>query len=564
MPRTPSPRPPRAVVALSAALALVAAGTPAPRTLGAQPSPRVPVAPRPGLGPTRAAPAPYAIAYTVAMPDPASHLYEVGLEVRGALPDTLRLVLPVWSPGRYARMEFARNVQDFAAADAAGGALPWTKLDGSVWGVVTRGAGARRTARVRYRVYANDLSGTFSVLDTAHANWNGASLFMYVDGRKADPVTLAVAAPAGWAVVNGAQGNPGYEGGAPNSFRFPNYDELIDTPTEVAPAAALTVDTFTVDGRRYRTMVHHNGPRPEGAQARFVAQLRAVVARQNRVIAPPPLTTYTFLFNLGYKGGDGMEHLYSTQVIHPQPWSADTTRLLSGMSTASHEYFHTWNVKRIRPAALGPFDYTQAQHQPSLWVAEGWTNYYGNLTLHRAGVRDRAAAYAALAGVLQYTSTAAGRGERSPRQASFDAPFFDGGAAPMESNAANTFVTYYVQGEVRALALDLMIRAETRGARSLDDVLRALRQRTWEAPRESYYLPGRGYTERDVEQAASAVLGRDLTPWFDRHVGGTAPLDWDALLRPVGLTLTRGERWALAEDPAATPAQVQLREAWLR
>jgi hypothetical protein len=148
------------------------------------------------------------------------------------------------------------------AADAAGAALPWTKLDGSAWGVVVRGPRAARTARVRYRVYANDLSGTFSVLDTAHANWNGASLFMYVAGRKADPVTLAVTPPAGWVVVNGAQGNPGYEGAAPNTFRFPNYDELIDAPTEVAPAAALTVDTFTVDGRRYRAMIHHNGPRP--------------------------------------------------------------------------------------------------------------------------------------------------------------------------------------------------------------------------------------------------------------------------------------------------------------
>ena len=560
MPRSPLLRAP-ALAGLALVLT-VPTGTP----LAAQPSPAVPIAPRPGLGPLRAAPAPYAIAYTIAMPEPASHLYEIGLEVRGALPDTLRLELPVWSPGRYARMDFARNVQDFAATDAANAPLRWTKLDGSAWGVLTGGrrAAPNRTVRVRYRVFANELSGTFSVLDTAHANWNGASLFLYVDGRKADPVTLAITPPAGWVVINGAQGNPGYEGSAPNSFRFPNYDELVDTPTEVAPAAAVTVDSFTVDGRRYRAMVHHNGPRPQGVQARFAAQLRAIVARQNQVIAPPPLATYTFLFNLGYAGGDGMEHLYSTQVISAQPWSADTTRLLSGISTASHEYFHTWNVKRIRPAALGPFDYTRSQHQPSLWVAEGWTNYYGNLTLHRAGIRDRPAAYRALAGTLQYTSTSPGRGERSPRQASFDAPFFDGADPPTPTNAQNTFVTYYVQGEVRALALDLMIRAGTAGRRSLDDVLRTLRTRTWDAPRESYYLPGRGYTERDVEQAASAVIGRDLTPWFDRHVGGTEVPDWDALLRGVGLVLTRGERWAIAEAADATPAQIALREAWLR
>jgi predicted metalloprotease with PDZ domain len=549
-----------------AGLALGASGVPCGSPLAAQPSPAVPIAPRPGLGPLRAAATPYAIAYTIAMPDPASHLYEIGLEVRGALPDTLRLELPVWSPGRYARMTSratCRTSPRSTPATRRSAGRSSTAAHGAC-SRGGRGAARTRTVRARYRVYANELSGTFSVLDTAHANWNGASLFMYVDGRKADPVTLAITPPAGWVVVNGAQGNPGYEGSAPNSFRFPNYDELVDTPTEVAPAAALTVDTFTVDGRRYRAMVHHNGARPEGTQARFVAQLRAIVARQNQVIAPPPLTTYTFLFNLGYKGGDGMEHLYSTQVIGAQPWSADTTRLLSGISTASHEYFHTWNVKRIRPAALGPFDYTRSQHQPSLWVAEGWTNYYGNLTLHRAGIRGREAAYRALAGTLQYTSTSPGRAERSPRQASFDAPFFDGADPPTETNAANTFVTYYVQGEVRALALDLMIRAETAGRRSLDDVLRTLRARTWDAPRDSYYLTGRGYTERDVEQAASAAIGRDLTPWFDRHVGGTAVPDWDALLGGVGLVLTRGERWAIAEAPNATPAQIALRDAWLK
>lgn len=559
---------PLGVVAALAAVALTAA---APRALDAQPSPQVPVAARPGVGPAaRAAGAPWSLAYSVAMPDPASHLYEVGLDVGapagGRLPDTVRLVLPVWSPGRYARVDFARNVQDFAATDASGRPLRWTKLAGSTWGVLTRRA-AR--VQVRWRVYANDLSGTYSVLDSAHANWNGAGLFPYVDGRKSDPVTLAVRAPAGWRVVNGAQGNPGYEGDAPDTFRFPNYDELVDTPTEVAPAAALTVDTFTVDGRRYRVMVHHNGPRPAGAQARFVAQLRAIVARQNQVIGPPPLTSYTFLFNIGYRGGDGMEHLYSTQVIGGAPWTADTTGLLSGISTGSHEYFHTWNVKRLRPAALGPFDYTQAQHQPSLWVAEGWTNYYGNLTLHRAGIRDRRAAYDALARLLRTTQESPARRERSARQASFDAPFFDGGASPMRTNAGATFLSYYTKGEQLALALDLMIRAETGGARSLDDVLRTLVRRTWQAPRASYYLPGRGYTEADVEAAASAVIGRDLGPWFDRHVGGVEDVDFDALFRPFGLVITRaGEgaerRWTIGEASGATAEQVRLRDAWLR
>ena len=252
--------------------------------LAAQRSPDVPVAPRPGVGPLHAVAPPYTIAYTVAMPDPASHLYEIGMEVRGALPDTLRLVLPVWSPGRYARVDFARNVQGFAAVDGAGRALRWTKLGGSTWGVLAgRGAG-ERVARVRYRVFADDLSGTYSVLDTAHANWNGAGLFVYADGHKPDPVTLAIRPPAGWTVVNGPQGNPGREVATTDgttAFRFPNYDELVDAPTEVAPAAHVTVDTFSVDGRRYRVMLHHNGPLDGGVRRRFADGARAIVAREN-------------------------------------------------------------------------------------------------------------------------------------------------------------------------------------------------------------------------------------------------------------------------------------------
>jgi predicted metalloprotease with PDZ domain len=497
---------------------------------------------------------PYDIAYRVAMPDPASHLYEVTLDVANVDRDTLALQLPVWSPGRYARMDFARNVQDFAAATPDGRALAWRKEGGSGWRVA---AGGARAVRVRYRVFANTLSGTFSVLDTAHANWNGAGLFMYVDGHKPDPVRLSVAPPAGWAVINGAADSLGQ-----TEFRFPHYDLLVDTPTEVAPRRAITVDSFRVAGRLYRVAVHHNGRAPAATRERFVRQVRAIVETEDRVIAPPPLERYTFLFNIGYAGGDGMEHLYSTQIISARPWVPDTAPLLSGISTASHEFFHTWNVKRIRPAALGPFDYTRAEHQPSLWVAEGWTQYYGDMTLHRAGIQSKQRLYTVLGGVLRHVSTAPGRKERSPRAASFDAPFFDGGVEPMETNRAGTFVSYYLSGESRALALDLMIRSASDGRRSLDDVLRLLRRRVWdEAPQASYYLQGRGYTEADVERAASEVYGRDLRDWFERYVGGTDDLPWDETLALAGLALTT--EGILEERPDATPAQRRVRDGWL-
>ena len=562
-------RPLAGALALAAALVASAAAR-----VSAQPSPAVPIAPRPGVGPLRPSDVPYAIAYTVTMPDPGTHLYEIGMEVRGALADTLRLVLPVWSPGRYARVDFARNVQGFAAADASGGALRWTKLGGSAWGVLTGGsadaAGAgsgARTVRVRYRVYADNLSGTYSVLDTAHANWNGAGLFVYAEGHKPDPVTLAIRPPAGWRVLNGAQGNPDRQlttADGTVAFRFPNYDEMVDAPTEVAPASHVTVDSFVVDDRRYRVVLHHNGPVDARVRQQFVDGTRAIVARENRVIAPPPLAEYTFLAHAGYGGGDGMEHLTSTEIITPRPLT-DSAAAERFLGTVAHEYFHTWNVKRVRPAALGPFDYTEAQHEPSLWVAEGWTQYYGEMTPVRVGLVTRRALYDRLARTLQTVNTSPARLERSPRAASFDAPFFDGARAAMDVNSGATFLTYYVAGEARALALDLMMRERSGGTRSLDDVLRALKQRSWDAPRATYYLQGRGYTEADVEQAASAVAGVDMHEWFERHVGGTEDVEWGPLLRAVGLVLTTdGAGWRIAEDPAATRGEVAMREGWLR
>ncbi len=496
---------------------------------------------------------PLRIAYRVAMPDPASHLYEIALDIDGARGSTLPLQLPVWSPGRYAKMDFAKNIQEFRATDASGAPLAWDKTNGSRWVVRTGGA---RGVRVRYKSFDNSLSGTFSVLDTAHANWNGASLFMYVDGHKQDAVTLAIAPPAGWHVLNGDTRSAGQR-----EYRFENYDRLIDTPTEVAPG--FLVDSFVVDGKKYRTMVHHNGIAPESARVRFVRDVEKVVRYENGVFGAPPLDQYTFLFHIGYAGGDGMEHLYSTQIIDRRPWTGnDTLAVLPGIGTAAHEYFHVWNVKRVRPAALGPFDYTREIYQPSLWVAEGWTQYYGQAALHRAGVTDLNEFYRSMAGIVSPNLTAPGRKEVSARMASFHAPFWDGAVQQQPTNGANSFFSYYTKGAGLALYLDLYLRTKSGNRRSLDDVFASLRRRSWGAPTASYYLQGRGYTELDVERAASEVAGEDMHPWFERYVAGTEDLDYDALLAGAGLRLVRGDRWRIEEVPAPTAAQRVVRDGW--
>ena len=503
------------------------------------------------------APHPLGLAYRIAMPDPAAHYIEIELRITGIHSDLLEVQLPVWSPGRYARMDFARNLQRFAASDSAGKPIAVEELNGSRWRLRTRG---HADARISYRIFANTLSGTFSVLDTAHANWNGGSLFVYVDGHKRDPVHLSIAAPSGWKVMNGAAAN--FE---QREFDFPNYDELIDTPTEVAPAISL--DSFSADGRLYRVMLHHNGPLDSTLRMRFVRGVEKIVKQENLVIAPPPLARYTFVGNAGYKGSDGMEHLYSTQIITPHAL-IDTAAVDDYLGYAAHEYFHVWNVKRIRPQLLGPFDYTSERYEPSLWVAEGWTEYYGILTLERTGITTPSQFFATLGEDITYDLTRPARTWMSAREASMHAPFFDGAAQPMAVDAPSDFISYYTKGEGLALLLDIEIRARTNDRRSLDDALRALKKRSWDAPRASYYLQGRGYTELDVEKAVSEAAGTDLHDWFARYVGGTEELPFAATLAKVGLNLTMTgdstkRTYTVAPAPDATKEQLARRTKWM-
>jgi predicted metalloprotease with PDZ domain len=517
-------------------LPLLALLAPPPAHAAPQPAPRAPE-----------------IHYTIAMPDVASHLFTVTIDVGAVRGDVVKLQMPVWSPGRYARMDFAKNVQEFSVTDGAGHALRWDRENGSLWRVYP---GSAKRVVVHYRVFGDDLSGTFSVLDSLHANWNGPSVFMYVEGRKPDPVTLHIDPPQGWHVINGDAQQPDQV-----DYTFENYDRLADTPTEVAPA--FMVDSFNVDGRLYRTVVHHNGPVTPEERTRFVDAVRRIVESHNKVVGPPPLRMYTFLVHAGFPGGDGMEHLYSTQVITSSAWT-DTAKVLPGLTTSAHEYFHVWNVKRIRPFVLGPFDYTREQYQPSLWVAEGWTQYYGNMATSRARLADKTALYQLIGGLVQANLTAPGRKEVSARMASFEAPFFDGAPRAQKTNASQTFFSYYTKGAGLALALDLTIRDRSNNERSLDDALRALRKLSWDRPNASYYLQGRGYTEADVERAVSQVMGSDMHAWFTKYVGGTEDLPFDDILALAGLRLDRsGQRWVLEEIPNATPHQVAIRDAWM-
>lgn len=529
-----------------ACTALVAACHGASTVPAASPAP----AARSAGAPARTAP-PLDIAYRIGWTDPTSHYYDIQIDVGKVTGDVVKLQLPIWSPGRYAPFYFARNLTRFTAT-SGGRALRWDRENGSLWRVYP---GAASNFTIHYRVFANTLSGTFSVLDTAHANWNGPSLFMYVVDHKPDPVRLHVDIPAGWEIVNGESHSP-----VQAEYTFENYDRLVDTPTEVAPS--LVLDTLRIDGRIYRAMIHHNGPTTAAERHRFLTDLGKIVTYENSVFDPPPLQMYTFLFNLGYPGSDGMEHLYSTQCINPRGWT-ENEPVLNGLTTAAHEYFHVWNMKRVRALALGPFDYTREQYQPSLWVGEGWTQYYGQMAMSRSGVEPAENIYPTAAGIIRANLTAPGRKEVSARMASFEAPFFDG-SRPEFAVDRDAFFSYYTKGAGIALYLDLFIRDHTANRKSLDDAFRLLRDRTWGAPNATYYLQGRGYTEDDVERAVSDAAGVNMHDWFEQHVGGTEDMNYDEVLVPAGMRLIHdGSSWQLQPVADATPGQIRIRNGWV-
>src|SRR5688572_15873826 len=329
------------------------------------------------------------ITYRLSMSRPVSHLFEVSIEVelpKDSKEPYIYFQMPKWAPGRYGVFDFAKNVQEF---EALGGICPpeakckmptfqASRVDDQTWRVATMNT---HTLTIRYKVFGNDLSGTFSQLDPRHANYNGHSIFMYVVNHKPDPVKLLIDPPAGWRISNGRMDHADQR-----EWQFPNWDIFVDTPTEIAPD--FTIDEFQVDGKKYRVMVHSFGEEG-GKRPALVRDIEKIVRAQNAMWGPPDLDSYTLLLHFAAddNSGDGMEHLTSTQIIEPGAL-AESGIYESTLGTVSHEYFHVWNVKRLRPVELGPWDFTLPLNTRSMWIAEGLTNYYGHLMMHRAGLWD--------------------------------------------------------------------------------------------------------------------------------------------------------------------------------
>jgi len=474
---------------------------------------------------------PVNITFTVAMPRPHTHLLEVDVAVKRAAnaPQEERLILPVWTPGSYLVREFARHVQDFTATDAAGQPLKWEKTNKDTWRIMTNGAASWHA---RYRVYANELSVRTSELNSSHAFWNNANILMYLDGFLQSPSTLRVLAPDVWKVATGLPAVLGQK----NTFRAPNFDILYDSPFEVSNFKTLL---FNVKGVAHRIVIDGEGNYDPERMRRDVQKI--VETEVELMGGEVPYHDYTFILHL--RGGGGLEHLNSCALGYPRfgfhvgggdrATSAAPNAAGSGepeyrgfLSLVAHEFFHLWNVKRIRPDALGPFDYTQENYTKMLWVAEGITDYYADVALRRAGLISENEYLSAEARAMQALQNTPGRLVQSAEESSFDSwiKYYR-----QDENSVNSQVSYYEKGALLGLLLDLEIRKRTANAKSLDDVMRYLYT--------DYFKKNRNYGPVDFQKACELMAGGSLEEFFNRYVRGKEELDYNAALAAAGLRL---------------------------
>ncbi|QUW03130.1 M61 family metallopeptidase [Chloracidobacterium validum] len=449
------------------------------------------------------------IEYNLTPQAPNSHLITVTIRYKPM--ETTKVVdfaLPAWRPGRYQIQNYARNVRDFTATDQSGRTLAWEKVDKSTWRVPCGGV---REVRVAYAYYANTLDAGSTLWNDEELYWNGTNLLMYVVGQKDRPARLSLTIPQSWQCAY-----PLKKVGEPFVYEAPDYDTLADAPGIASPT--LNLVRFDHAGTTYHLAFQGPVSLPLNELAGQVE--RIVAATVAMFGGKAPFADYWFLYH-SLPGGrfHGVEHLNSTSITFPS--SVFDERPQRFYAITAHEFFHAWNVKRIRPQGLGPFDYSREVHTRNLWVAEGVTSYYDDLLCRRAGVISVEDYLRAVATTIASQQRTPGRLVTPVTAASFDAWL-----TPDDSNVR---VDFYTKGALVALLLDLDIRRRTGGAKSLDDAMRWLSA--------TYAERGVGYPENGMQLAVEAVTGASYADFFARYVDGTDELPYGDYLEVVGVEL---------------------------
>ena len=455
------------------------------------------------------------ISYELSMPEPQTHYFEVEMIVNGNTKKNLDLSMPVWAPGSYLVREFAKSIEAIEASNNSG-ELEINKINKNTWRVLNAGTQA---IKIKYKVYAFELSVRTSFLNAEHGYVNGTSVFLLPTEAEKTPIDLSINPYKDWKKVSTALSPVK---GKTFTYHAPNYDILADSPIEIGNQDEFK---FKADGTEFTIAMFGT---PMYDKKELINDLEKIVKASSQVFGNHnPNKEYLFIIqNLEY-GSGGLEHLNST-TLQVNRWTYSNKKdYQSFLSLACHEYFHLWNVKRLRPESLGPFDYHQENYTKQLWVSEGITSYYDELLLKRCDIYSTEEYLNKIQGTINYIENKNGKNVQSLAMSSFDAWIK---AYRPNENSHNTTVSYYSKGSVVALLLDLEILHATKGKKRLDDLMKHLYKKV-------YLKENRGFSEDEFKQAANEVSGTNLDNFFKDYIYGTRALDYNKYFNYVGLEL---------------------------
>ncbi|MCD0486736.1 peptidase M61 [Pedobacter sp. MC2016-14] len=454
------------------------------------------------------------IGFEVSFKEPQAHYAEIEMNISGLSKDYIDVKMPVWTPGSYLVREFSKSVEGFAAS-AGDKALKYEKVRKNTWRIYSAKAAS---VKVKYRIYGFEISVRTPFIDDAHAFLSTSAVFMYPDGHLKTPSTVKIIPFNGWTKVS-----TGLEPVAGQQFTYtaPDFDILFDSPIEVGNQEVFD---FMAAGVKHEVAMYGGGTYNV---ERLKVDMKKVIEQETAIYGENPNQHYTFIVHNYASGGGGLEHLNSTVLGAGRDQYSTEEGYIGFLQLVAHEYHHLWNVKRLRPVALGPFDYENENYTTNLWIAEGFTAYYENKIMLRAGFNQPEGFVSEVATALANVENTTGSRIQSVAEASFDAwiKYY----RPNE-NSSNTTVSYYSKGEVVGLLMDLEIANATKGAKSLDDVMKAM------------YLQcktlKRGYTDAEFKTMVEKISGINFDDFYAKYVNGTAPVDYVKYFGYAGINIT--------------------------
>ncbi|NUN64042.1 M61 family metallopeptidase [Pseudanabaena biceps] len=462
--------------------------------------------------------------YRLSIPEPENHLLHVELAIADWQDKSIDLKLPVWTPGSYLVREYAKNLQDFSATDELGNPLRWQKISKNHWQInCDRPDGKPKNSqiKIRYRIFANELTVRTNHIDHSHAFLTGASVFMYVPECIQKPYLVEfVDLKENWQIATAL---PKVENSS-NTFHAKDFDTLVDSPFEIGLQERYE---FKVLDRQHRLIVwgQHNAD-----MQRVVSDTAAIVAVEAEMFGGLPYDRYDFILHAS-NGYGGLEHKDCTVLLYNRLGFRKEESYSQFLNLVAHEFFHTWNVKRIRPQALEKFDYDQENHTGSLWFSEGTTSYYDQIFPLRAQIYDAKHYLKLVTKSITRLQTTSGRKVQSLYESSFDTWIK---LYRPDANTHNSQISYYLKGELVSMLLDLLIRYKTNNLRSLDRVMQIM----W----ERFGKPETGFSEADLHEVIEGVAGVDLSSFWNDYLYGTKELDYNYYLEPFGVELRQSRQ----------------------